>query len=282
MAKKHSIQVNKTVNKLNPTEIKAVTSTSSQPTSIETNSIPSVKPRRRRRSIIREFALNTSTHGLPGIARSESKHNQLFWKISFLVFTGVMVYFIVRTVSQYLQYSTQTSVSIALEQNPRFPAVTFCNFYPFRSDRLLGPFFRYTDAKNITRPNQNRTLTPFLATILRQYLLQKLNKGESIEESFFTLEMMMISCTFNDIACSKDDFVSFESANHGLCYTFNARQKNSTDSMLRQVLQYGGPGRLNLQLYAHTNLYVPFAAQGKYQFIKDSKEISVLFIVFPS
>lgn len=34
--------------------------------------------RRRRRSIIRNFCLNTSAHGLPGIARSQSIWNRLF------------------------------------------------------------------------------------------------------------------------------------------------------------------------------------------------------------
>ncbi|CAF5142835.1 unnamed protein product, partial [Rotaria sp. Silwood1] len=41
----------------------------------------------RRRSIIRDFSLNTSTHGIPGIARSQSIHNRIFWIVSTLVFT---------------------------------------------------------------------------------------------------------------------------------------------------------------------------------------------------
>ncbi|CAF1035211.1 unnamed protein product [Adineta steineri] len=41
---------------------------------------------RRARSIIREFSLNTSTHGIPGIARSQSILNRIFWAISTLIF----------------------------------------------------------------------------------------------------------------------------------------------------------------------------------------------------
>ena len=53
-----------------------------------------VRKRRRARSIINEFFLNTSTHGLPGIARSESIHNRLFWIATLSCFTGIMLYFI--------------------------------------------------------------------------------------------------------------------------------------------------------------------------------------------
>ena len=59
-----------------------------------TDSAPSTdnSKRPRRRSIIREFCLNTSTHALPSIARSESIHNRLFWSISFLAFLAIMIY----------------------------------------------------------------------------------------------------------------------------------------------------------------------------------------------
>ena len=49
--------------------------------------------RRRRRSIVRQFCLNTSTHALLGIARSESVHNRVFWSISFVFFHGCDVVF---------------------------------------------------------------------------------------------------------------------------------------------------------------------------------------------
>ncbi|CAF0819816.1 unnamed protein product [Adineta steineri] len=39
------------------------------------------------RSIIREFSLNTSMHGIAGISRSQSIHNRIFWSIAILIFT---------------------------------------------------------------------------------------------------------------------------------------------------------------------------------------------------
>ena len=99
----------------------------------------------RRRSIIREFALNTSTHGIPRIARGRSKHNRLFWTVSLLIFTGVMLYFITTSIQEYLQYPTQTLVSIKEDWEQTFPAVTICNYSPIRSDSFMAPFAAYTN-----------------------------------------------------------------------------------------------------------------------------------------
>jgi hypothetical protein len=45
--------------------------------------------------IIKDFALNTSIHGLPRIARSRNGYNRAFCSISFFVFIGIMLDFIV-------------------------------------------------------------------------------------------------------------------------------------------------------------------------------------------
>ena len=47
-------------------------------------------------SIIKEFSLNTSTHGIPSIPRSESIPNRIFWSISSVIFAGMMIYFIIQ------------------------------------------------------------------------------------------------------------------------------------------------------------------------------------------
>lgn len=217
----------------------------------------------RRRSIIREFALNTSTHALPGIARSQSKHNRIFWSISFVIFTGVMSYFVTQTIINYFQYPTQTSVSIVIERSPLFPAVTVCNISPVRADTLLGEFFNYTDSLNITQPNQTRTINFRLAQLLRQYLIEKVNRNESIKPYFFPLGKMLISCFYNNVRCTVADFITFESSNYGHCFTFNARTKSTNHSPIRTIHDYGSIGFLQLRLYAHSHLYVPTAADGR-------------------
>ena len=113
---------------------------------------------RRRRSIIREFALNTSTHALPGIARSQSIHNCIFWTASFVLFTGVMIYFVSQSIISYFQYPTQTLVSVRIDQRQTFPAVTICNLIPYRYDTAIDPLLEYAKGKNITNMTRDYAL----------------------------------------------------------------------------------------------------------------------------
>ncbi|CAF1169446.1 unnamed protein product [Rotaria magnacalcarata] len=126
-------------------------------------------PRPRRRSIIREFALYTSTDSLPGIARSQ----------------------------------------ISVERSQTFPAVTFCNCSSARFDGFIGPFLNYTNSINATNTNDTTTFTPRQAALLRDYLQYRLNTGQSVAEDFLSLDTMLIECFFyNDQTCTGNDFIS--------------------------------------------------------------------------
>lgn len=220
-------------------------------------------PRPRRRSILREFALSTSTHGLPGIARSQSKHNRIFWSISFFVFTGVMVYFVSSSTMAYFQYPTQTSVSIVVERSQAFPAVSICNYQPVLYDRLIGPFLDYTNARNLTNTTDTTNFTVVQAGYLRDFLQYEVNRNESMEKYFFPLESMLMECFYNDVRCSMNDFIQFTSSIYGSCYTFNAKLKGSNRSAVRRTTDFGGSGKLQLRLYTQSHLYTPYVAAGE-------------------
>lgn len=219
-------------------------------------------PKPRRQSIIREFALNTSTHGLPGIARSQSKHNCIFWTISFLIFMTVMIFFVTQTIIAYFRYPTQTSVSIVIERSQTFPAVTFCNYAPARFDQVVGPFLNYTNSLNITQTNNTNVFTIEQAMLLRQFLQEQLNAGAAVDQYFFSIDTMLISCLYNGQTCTADDFISFLSSTYGRCFTFNAKTKHSNGSDIRRTSDNGGSGKLQLRLYAQSHLYIPFIIEG--------------------
>jgi hypothetical protein len=219
-------------------------------------------PKPRRRSIVREFALNASTHGLLGIARSQSKHNCLFWTIAFLIFTGTMIYFVTETIKSYFEYATTTSVSIVVERTQTFPAVTFCNYAPVRYDRIIEPLLNYTNSTNSALINDSSAFTLQQAYDLGAYLSYMLGTNNSIDEYYFSIDTMLISCSYNDQTCTANDFSSFLSSMHGRCYTFNAKTKNSDGSDVRLTNGNGGTGNLQLRLYAQSHLYVPYISDG--------------------
>jgi hypothetical protein len=218
--------------------------------------------RQRRRSIIREFALNTSTHGLPGIARSHSKHNRLFWTISTLIFTGVMLFFVTQSIRDYFDYPKQTSVDVTVEWPIPFPAFTFCNYFPVRYDQFVGAFLGFLKRFNITDNNTN-TLSPAHSVYLRDYLQFKIMHNESLTDLFYPLDTMLMNCIFNDVPCQSSDLISFESSAYGQCYTYNAQIKNRPDGGVRDSNAGGGNGVLQLRLYVHSHQYVPYAFDGE-------------------
>jgi hypothetical protein len=215
------------------------------------------------RSIIREFCLNTSAHGIPGIARSQSIHNTIFWSICFLTFAGIALYFIIREIRSYFDYSTQTSVNMISEWPQHFPAFTICNLAPVRYDRFIEPFLNYTTTLNITKTNDTTSISSVQAAHIGDFFQMKINRNESLDEFFFPLNAMLMKCVFNGRSCSAVNFTSFSSSSYGLCYTFNAKLKNIKN--VRYSDEYGGSGNLNLRFYVHSHQYVPYIREGQYR-----------------
>ena len=220
---------------------------------------------RRRRSIIREFSLNTSTHGLPGMARSESNHNFIFWLISFLAFTVIMIYFVTRAITGYFEYPTQIDVNIIREWPQYFPAVSICNAAIFRFDAFMQALVNYTNAPIVTNQSNTTTTTSTQSpvSLFLSFIRHLLNSNTTLLPYFFLLPSMLKRCTFNSVPCSADDFITFTSASYGLCHTFNAKMKNNGTNSVRYSNQHGGNGMLELELYVHSHLYVPLLSSGR-------------------
>jgi hypothetical protein len=214
-----------------------------------------VKPLRRR-SIVREFCLNTSVHALPGIARSESRHNRMFWTISFICFFGIMVYFIVTSIINYFKYETNIEVNYEIEWPQAFPAVTICNMAKYRLDPFIIDFLNYT--------NRTGNITQELSNSIIPFLNRAIIANQSLEPYAFSLESMLISCTFNEKPCSVANFTKFFSRNDGLCFTFNAKLKAEFGIDVLNTNTFGGEGQLDLGLYIHTHQIIPYFTYCKY------------------
>ncbi|CAF0738175.1 unnamed protein product [Rotaria sordida] len=191
-----------------------------------------------RRSIIREFCLNTSTHALSGIARSE-------------------------TIVAYLKYPTQIDASYVSEWPQYFPAFSLCNASPLRFDKFKEPFFNYIKTRNLTDSNDTTTLSPFQAHYIRDFLIDKINRNESLKPLFYPFSSMFSTCSFNVVRCLETDFLPFISSTYGLCYTFNAKLKYSNNDSIRYGNKNGADGNLKLGLYVHNHQYVPYVRDSK-------------------
>ncbi len=95
-------------------------------------------------------------------------HNRIFWSISFVVFTGVTLYFIIEAVLAYFAYPTQTSVGFSDQWPQAFLAVTICNYSPVRYNQFIGSYLNYIKALNLTQTTDTST---FSATSKRYIFL---------------------------------------------------------------------------------------------------------------
>ena len=217
----------------------------------------------RPRSIIREFGLNTSTHGVPSIVRSQSIPNRLFWIVTTLIFSGVMFYFVEQSIAAYFTYPTQTSVSVVVERSQPFPAVSICNYSPIRFDRFIGPFLNFTNSRNLTNTTDNSTITFQQANYIRDFFQYLFNGAQPVADYLFPLEGMLLWCNYNGDDCNASMFLPFLSSTHGHCFTFNAKMVTN-QSRTRRTTDAGGIGKLSLRLYAHSHQYVPYISTGKW------------------
>ena len=229
------------------------------------NALAPTESPKRRRSIIREFSLNTSTHGIPGIARSRSIGNCLFWTIALIGFATVMIIFIVQSFRDYFAYPTQTSVNVVVQRTQPFPAFSFCNYSPVRFDLFIEPFLNYTNSRNLTNTNDTSTISAAQANYVRDFFRDSWHKEKNVSRFLFSLNSIMIGCYYNGIKCNANDFTSFFSSKHGFCYTFNAKTKLN-DSRIRQTTDSGETGILDMQLYTHSHQYVPYIANSKFSY----------------
>ena len=174
-----------------------------------------------------------------------------------------MMYFIIQSIRHYFQYPTQTSVSIVMDQQAAFPAVTICNYSPLRSDLVLPSFMNYTNARNVTNITDLTKLTRKELEMLEDFMIEKANRAESMREYFFSLAVMFLGCDYNGITCTTSDFRSFISSKFGLCYTFNAKARDTNASQVRSITDKTRTGKLLLHLYAHSHLYISSFSNGQ-------------------
>ena len=230
--------------------------------SADSKSIEDEKTRPCYRSIISEFFLNTSIHGLPRIARSQGIHNRIFWSVSFIIFTTIMVFFVIQAAATYFAYPTNVNVKIISEWPQYFPAFTFCNAAPLCLERFMPVFFDYLTRWNLTNETYRTTLSAREINYIWSFVVDIINKNESIQSFFFPLPSMLYKCSFNHRKCSATDFIPFISAYYGYCYTFNAKMKSSENKSVRYSY-LDDVTSLDLGLYVHSHQYISGTTMGK-------------------
>ena len=186
--------------------------------------------------ILKEKWSNSSSHGIPNIARTDSYLIKFFWIITFLGCTSFFTYLTVQSIFEYFQHDVTSKIRLIKEFPIKFPGIRVCNKDPFityesieiladmvqnNSDRFdLSNFAG--DSKDkfevlnylILNDNDNDKIQKFaLNNLILNYDSYKDKLDDGLNERIY-------SCQFNRFNCSHLITYDFDLTS-GLCFIFN-------------------------------------------------------------
>ncbi|CAF4536154.1 unnamed protein product, partial [Didymodactylos carnosus] len=131
--------------------------------------------KRHRLSIINEYLMNTSTHGLKSLGLAYNSFNGLFY---------------------YYHYPTQTIIEIKSETELNFPAVICCNSNPFRYDKINESFNNYLLNTNCTYIHNN-------VYCMKQFInnLFNSNNQTQVVNYGYDINDLLAGCNYNILNC---------------------------------------------------------------------------------
>ena len=165
----------------------------------------------------------------------------------FLTFCLLIGYFLasyttIDLILTYLNYDVTSTTSTIYTTSKVFPKVTICN-----KNRYTTKYgYDFLQKQNLSITNGSRIITITTSLLQDMVMSSQIKSLPDAQKQKFNhnLEDMLLSCQFDTLPCSANDFVWEYDAWYGNCYTFNSKVNNSRKSFLPGPT-YG----LNLELY---------------------------------
>jgi hypothetical protein len=191
---------------------------------------------------LEEFCLNSSTHGIPSIYRSNNYILKSLWIVFTLGSTGLCFYLMALSIIEFLSYPVITNIEIVKEVPTLFPTVSFCNLNPYKTEDPKIDFYLKEVGKEIEQKNNHPDMK---RTLLKKIVQQNLSKNEQKQFFGWQLKDMLFHCKFNSFPCNQTfDFEYFYNINYLNCYKFNG-----IDSALKKIGKSGLNSGLQLEIY---------------------------------
>jgi hypothetical protein len=176
-----------------------------------------------------------SIHGIVNIIRSQFLVSTMLWFILTIISICLGSYYALLSVLEYYQYDVTTYVRLITVEELEFPTITICNRNQFSTIESLN----YIEQK-IENRKEIESISDYDAA---EDLFLNISMNES-KNLTLSIDKMLISCTFNEKKCGKNDFVWVFNRKYGNCYRFNSKI-NESKIVNRLISRYG----LILDLY---------------------------------
>lgn len=201
-----------------------------------------------------ELIQTTTAHGIPNIIRTKRKFLKFLWASFVIIFSTMCVILIVQNIVQYYEFPVTTKVDYPFVNHVNFPSVAVCNSNPFVTQFAIEEIFSQLGTEAHLQLKENKTKLDILNEMLIQnnsLRNQILTNAYSLNETFkkmanFPFKDVLISCKFEGVECSWENFDWFWSYNYGNCYVFNSININASSLEIRSA---GFTNSLTLELF---------------------------------
>ena len=233
--------------------------------------------------------------GLTKIVRAKRAWMKLYWSSALLIVLGMYSFVLIKAVLDYFAYEVVTTITVRNEIPARMPTIMICNVnslltptavafakqiytkydMPISNNYLNFTYGQQTFARILN--NKANILLPrsmVMAASLNLALSNDFRKTLSL-----SMQDMLISCTFNSVECTSDDFTWYNLPYFGYCFQFQP----NTSSGISQTGKFHG---LKMELFVGQATLVEQLAQKNglhlyivnetetFNFFKDSVEVA--------
>lgn len=205
------------------------------------------------KKLFKESALNSTSHSIPKIIRTEIIIIKILWFILTLIGVGASAYVIVKAIMDFCKRDVVTKVRIIHEDFPLFPTVTICNLNPIVTKSGINIINSEMQFDNKTYEEildeENSEVYYYYLAILNNIATNWTNDRK--KELGYSYNDMIIKCDFMRYrTCEEKDFDWYYSPKYGNCYRFNSGYyNNKTEKELIVSTSPGSDYGLSLNLF---------------------------------
>ena len=201
----------------------------------------------------KEVLVNSTSHGIPNIIRSENLIIKLVWLLFLLASTGLCSFLVAQSIFTYYNYDVNTKTRTIYETQAFFPTITICNKQKYTTRKGLEFLKNVIIENNLTDIFENETFSHMYyidqlesLTTLKQYAHSKIkNSNMSAEEKKslgLTMSKALVECSFDGLsgACDENHFNWVYNKNYGNCYVINSGFTQSGEPEDTVISSYAG------------------------------------------
>ena len=188
------------------------------------------KPEKRLKECLEEAALSKTAHGFEKIISHKKFSLKLIWILLLLASVGVCIYFVVKSVADYLDYEVVTKIQSFYELPVLFPTVTICNVNMYNNKQSIE-FAKRKIAENRIKDSFDGDefgpgVTPYNFALNIKYMASAYFRNLTTDELKYygsKYNETFISCSFSLSTCDETYFEWLYDIYYGSCWRFNPK-----------------------------------------------------------